>query len=519
MAENLLPLLEADPDRVAITDEFGTFTRAEVNGRVNRLVHALREGGVGAGDVVALLSGNRHEAFETIMALGSAAMVMVPVNWHFTGEEIAYILNDSGAKALVADVEFAGLAAEAAEDAPGLALRVMFGADDPAGVAKGFACYEDLLAAASDAEPADQAAGSYMLYTSGTTGRPKGVRSTAFAPGQPLAVRNVILEGLAGMLQIPREGVALVNSPIYHGGPFLFSLLPAVLGATLVVRRKFDPVESLRLIDEHKVTTAYFVPTHFVRFLRLDESERSGFDGGSLQAVYHTAAPCPPDVKQQMIDWWGPVIHELYAATETGALGTFITGPDWVAKPGSVGRAMPVIEILVLDDDGKRLGPNEVGQVYVKNLLGGDFEYHNAPEKTADAHLEAGVMTVGDVGYLDDDGFLFLCDRKIDMIISGGVNIYPAEIESVLVNHPAVADAAVFGVPNDEFGEEVKAVVELVPGRATDEAELVAHCREHLAGFKVPRSVEFRSLPRTPTGKLLKRELRDPYWAGQSRSI
>jgi long-chain acyl-CoA synthetase len=519
MAENLLPLVEADPDRVAITDEFGTFTRAELNGRVNRLIHALRDGGVAQGDVVALLANNRHEAFETIMALGAAGMVMVPLNWHFTASEIAYILNDSGARALVTDVEFAGLAAEAAEDAPDLELRVVFGTDSSVGVVKGFIGYEELIGTAPDSEPADQAAGSYMLYTSGTTGRPKGVRSTAFSPGQPLAVRNVILEGLAGMLQIPREGVALVNSPIYHGGPFLFSLLPAVLGATLVVRRKFDPVETLRLIDEHQVTTAYFVPTHFVRFLRLDDRDKAGFDGSSLQAVYHTAAPCPPDVKQQMIDWWGPVIHELYAATETGALGTFITGSDWVAKPGSVGRAMPVVEILILDDDGKRLGPDEVGQVYVKNLMGGDFEYHNAPDKTADAHLEAGVMTVGDVGYLDEDGFLFLCDRKIDMIISGGVNIYPAEIESVLVNHPAVADAAVFGVPNDEFGEEVKAVVELVPGRTADQAELVAHCREHLAGYKVPRSVEFRSLPRTPTGKLLKRELRDPYWAGQNRTI
>jgi long-chain acyl-CoA synthetase len=362
-----------------------------------------------------------------------------------------------------------------------------------------------------------------MFYTSGTTGRPKGVRSTAFAVGQSVAARSAMLEGLAGLFRIPRGGSVLVNSPLYHGGPFLFSLLPAGLGATVILRQRFDPAETLRLIDEHAITTAYFVPTHFVRLLRVPEEERAAFDGSSLQAVYHTAAPCPPEVKRQMLEWWGPVIHELYAATETGALGTFITGDEWLKKPGSVGRAMPVVEILVLGEKGERLGTNETGQIYVRNLMGGDFEYHGAPEKTAAAHLEPGVMTVGDVGYLDEDGFLFLCDRKIDMIISGGVNIYPAEIEAVLVTHPAVADAAVIGVPNEEFGEEVKAVVELAPGHEASDAlaaELATFARERLAGYKVPRSVEFEDhLPRTPTGKLLKRELRDPYWVGQERAI
>jgi long-chain acyl-CoA synthetase len=224
-----------------------------------------------------------------------------------------------------------------------------------------------------------------------------------------------------------------------------------------------------------------------------------------------------------MLEWWGPVIHELYAATETGALGTFVTGAEWLTKPGTVGKAMPIAEILIIGEDGERLGAGQEGQIYIKNLMGGDFEYKGAPEKTAEAHLEPGVMTVGDVGYLDDDGYLFLCDRKIDMIISGGVNIYPAEIEAVLVTHPAVADAAVFGVPNEEFGEEVKAVVEPAPGHeASDDLarELVTFARRHLAGYKVPRSVDFAEvLPRTPTGKLLKRELRDPFWAGRERVI
>ena len=519
MAENLLPLVEADPSRPAVVDEFATLDRAEFNRRVNQLVHGLRAAGLGAGDAVAALAGNRHEFYEALQAVEASSWVFVPLNWHFTGEELAYILNDSGARCLLADAEYADLAADAAGRAPGVEIRVMFGGPP----APGFADYEELLASSSGDEPEGQASGTYMFYTSGTTGRPKGVRSTAFTVGQPRAVRSMMLEGLAGLLQIPAGGAVLVNSPLYHGGPFLFSVLPAARGATVVLRRRFDPGETLRLIEEHRITTAYFVPTHFVRLLKVDEELRRASDPSSLRAVYHTAAPCPPDVKRQMIEWWGPVIHELYAATETGALGTFITGEEWLAKPGSVGRPLPVVEILVVGDDGARLGPNEVGQIYVKNLMGGDFEYHGAPEKTAAAHLEPGVMTVGDVGYVDDDGFLFLCDRKIDMVISGGVNIYPAEIEAVLVNHPAVADVAVFGVPNEEFGEEVKAVVELVPeveASADLASELTAFARRHLAGFKVPRSVEFSDkLPRTPTGKLLKRELRDPYWAGRERVI
>jgi long-chain acyl-CoA synthetase len=528
MAENLLSLAEADPERPAIIDEFTELTRAQFNARVNQLVHSLRGAGLGPGDTVALLSDNRHEWLEAVAATGCSSWVFVPLNWHFTAGELAYILQDSGTNALLADAAFSELAVAAAADSPGVEIRVMFGgpaAPGARGVPEdtGFVDYEELLAASPDTEPEDQATGAYLIYTSGTTGRPKGVSSTAFATGQPLAVRNVMLQGLAGLFQMPSEGAVLCNSPLYHGGPFLYTHLAAALGATVVIRRKFDAADTLRLIDEHRITTAYFVPTHFVRLLKLDEENRKAFDGSSLKAVYHTAAPCAPEVKRQMLEWWGPVIHELYAATETGALGTFVTGGEWLAKPGTVGKAMPIAEILIIGEDGERLGPGQEGQIYIKNLMGGDFEYKGAPEKTAEAHLEPGVMTVGDVGYLDDDGYLFLCDRKIDMVISGGVNIYPAEIEAVLVTHPAVADAAVFGVPNDEFGEEVKAVVELTPGREPSDdlaRELVAFARQHLAGYKVPRSVDFAAtLPRTPTGKLLKRELRDPFWAGRQRVI
>ena len=453
------------------------------------------------------------------MACGIGAWVLVPLNWHLTSEELAYILGDSGARALLADTEFSAVAVDALKDAPSVTVRLAVGENR----ADGFDAYDDLLAAASPEEPADQAAGTYMFYTSGTTGRPKGVRSTSFVVGMPVSVHAAMLSGLAGMLHIPEGGVCLVNAPLYHGGPFLFSMLPAYQGATLVMRRKFDPADMLRVIDEYKVTTAYAVPTHFVRLLRLPQETKDTFDGGSLKAVFHTGAPCAPDVKRQMLEWWGPVIHELYSATETGGLGCFITGDEWLKKPGTVGKPLPVVSIEIVGDDGEVLPPHEVGTVYIRNLIGGDFSYHGAPEKTAQAHREPGVMTVGDVGYLDDDGYLFLCDRKIDMIISGGVNIYPAEIEAVLVNHPAVLDAAVFGIPHDEFGEEVKAVIQPAPGHRQSEAltaEILAYAREHLAGYKVPRSIDFTDeFPRTETGKLVKRELRDPYWQGRERSI
>jgi long-chain acyl-CoA synthetase len=519
VAEHLRDLAAADPEGPAIIDELGTVSRTELNERVNRLVNGLRAAGLAQGDAVAVLCGNRREYVEAVMACGVGAWVLVPLNWHLTGEELAYILNDSGAKALLSDAEYTAVAVDAVNQAPGVTVRLAIGA----GTAEGFDAYDDLLAAASADEPPEQAAGTYMFYTSGTTGRPKGVRSTSFVVGMPVAVHASLLAGLAGMFRIPEGGVCLINAPLYHGGPFLFSMLPAYRGATLVMRRKFDPEDMLRVIDEYGVTVAYAVPTHFVRLLRLPDSVKRSFDGGSLQGVYHTGAPCAPEVKRQMLEWWGPVIHELYSATESGGLGCFVTGDEWLKKPGTVGKPLPVVAIEIVSDDGDVLPANEVGTVYIRNLIGGDFSYHNAPEKTAEAHREPGVMTVGDVGYLDDEGYLFLCDRKIDMIISGGVNIYPAEIEVVLVNHPAVLDAAVFGIPHDEFGEEVKAVLQLAPGQEASDGlarEITVYAREHLAGYKVPRSIDFTDeFPRTETGKLVKRALRDPYWQGRERAI
>jgi len=502
-------------DEIALIDEFGRFTWREFDERQNRLLHALRGLGLGVGDTVALLGGNRHEWVEVLAVGGSLGLVTVPINWHFSADEVSYILENSGAAALVADVEFADNAAAAAEQA-GVPIRISFG-----GSIDGFTDFEELVAAGDPAEPDDQAAGATMFYTSGTTGRPKGVRSTLQAVGgDPVAAVDQ-LNGLMTLYKIPAEGVVLCNAPLYHAGPLAACLIPFVLGAQLVLRRKWDAAETLSLIDQHEVTGYYAVPTHFTRLLRLPEETRAAFSGQSLKSVLHTAAPCPREVKRQMIEWWGPVITELYGASEGAGTGAVVTSEEWLQKPGTVGIAIPTTEILILGEGGERLGSGEVGQIYLRSLFGIDFEYLGDEEKTKGAHLEPSVFSFGDIGYLDEDGYLFLSDRKIDMIISAGVNIYPAEIESTIFSHPAVADVGVFGIPNEEFGEEVKAAVELVPGsdEGTVEAELRQLCREHLAGYMVPRSFEFGELPRTETGKLPKRVRRDRYWEGTGRTI
>jgi long-chain acyl-CoA synthetase len=502
---------------LAIVDEFGSWTWAEHNDRVNRLMHGLRGLGLGVGDTLCVVGNNRHEWLETFSAGSNLGLVMVPVNWHFSAEEIAYVIENSGARAIVGDAEFAQ-AVHAAAGAAGTGIRISFG-----GPIDGFTDIEEVIAAGSPDEPPDQVSGKSMLYTSGTSGRPKGVQSTLQqVGGDP----NENLGKLALLLSLYRltdlDGkVVLCNAPLYHGGPLAICGVPFFLGATIILRRKWNGEETLRLIDEHGVNIYYAVPTHFTRMLKLPDDVKASFSGASLDYVLHTAAPCPPGVKQQMIDWWGPVLMELYGASEAGGVGTVVDSHEWLQRPGTVGRPTPIAELLIVDENGERLGPNEVGQIYVKSLMGIDFTYLGDEEKSANAHLEPGVFTFGDIGYVDDDGYLFLSDRKIDMIISGGVNIYPAEIEAVITTHPAVADCGVFGVPNDEFGEEVKAAVELLAGAdtATVEADLKRMCRERLAGYMCPRSYDFGPLPRTATGKLPKRELRAKYWEGTGRSI
>jgi len=508
------------PDAPAVIDERGSTSWAALQERTNRLIHALRAAGLGAGDTVALLARNRREYFEVMAAGMHAGIFVVPVNWHWVARELAYVIDNSDAAALIVDEVYVDVAEEAvrAPETGRCRLRVVIGDRRAAG----FAGYETLLAAHAADEPPDQQAGAPMFYTSGTTGFPKGVRTGVVPVGTDPAALAALAQGLLGLLGVPADGVSLLCGPAYHSAQWAFSMLPLAAGSTIVMRHRFDPEETLALIDEYRVTNLHLVPTQFIRMLKLPESTRAAFRGDSLVVAIHGAAPCPPQVKRQMLAWWGNRITEYYGGTEGGFL-TIITGDEWLRKPGSVGRATPVVELLIVRDDGTLAGPNEPGHIYFRSRLGADFRYHKDAAKTEAAHREPGVGTLGDVGYLDDDGYLFLSDRKIDMIISGGVNIYPAEIESVLVTHPAVADAAVFGIPHEEFGEEVKAAVELAPGFVPSDGlaeELIAHVRSQLAGYKAPRSVDFESqLPRAPTGKLMKRLLRDRYWQAAGRAI
>jgi long-chain acyl-CoA synthetase len=510
---------ESAGDQDALIDERGALAWTELNARSNQLIAAFHELGLESGDTIALFAGNCREYYEIMLAATHAGIVYVPVNWHFSAEELAYVVANSDARVLFVENQFSDVAsaALARNETPGLTHTVEIRGDTD-----GMLAYETLLAGQSTAEPEQQTLGGPMFYTSGTTGRPKGVKSSTFAAGGPIELMELIGGGLSQMLSIPADGRTLICGPAYHSAQWAFSFLPLIAGSSVLMRHRFDPEETLQLIDEFKVTNVHLVPTQFHRLLKIPESARSGFDGGSLDVVWHGAAPCPQETKRRMIDWWGPVIHEYYGSTE-GSIVTQARAEDWLERPGTVGQPAATVEITIRDEDGKELPVGESGQIYVKSLMGSDFEYHNEPDKTADVHLEPGVFTFGDVGYFDEDGFLYLTDRKIDMIISGGVNIYPAEIEAVLQQHPAIEDAAVFGVPNEEFGEEVKAAVKLMPGEAADETmseQLISFCREHLAHYKAPRSIDFEEeFPRHETGKLYKRLLRDRYWQDSSRKI
>ena len=511
---------EARGDELALADDVGTRTFAELDERVNRLIHSLRGAGVEYGDTVAIVSGNCNEWFEMALACANNGVTFVPVNWHLVAPEIAYILGDCGAKLVMTDHRFVDEVAKALDDpqSAGVQTALVVGADS----SDRFQNFDDFLNAGSADEPDDQSFGGPMFYTSGTTGNPKGVRGSLSAMPEKATPEIWLLigAGFSEMMTVP--GVTVLCGPVYHSAQWAFSFLPMMAGSSTVMQHKYDSAGVLELIDKYKATNIHLVPTQMKRLVDLDEETKAAFDGSSLQLVLHGAAPCPPVVKREMIDWWGPKITEYYGSTE-GSVITLITSEQWLEKGGSVGPPMPNMEILVLSDDGEQLGPNEEGTLYFRSAMGTDFEYHNAPEKTADAHKEPGVFTTGDVGYLDDDGYLWLSDRKIDMIISGGVNIYPAEIEQVLGGHSQVADVAVIGVPNEEFGEEVKAIIVANDGVSADDdlvSTLGAYCRENLAGYKCPRSYDFLDeLPRTGTGKVQKRKLREPYWADQAGKI
>ena len=511
---------EARGSELALADDVGQLTFAELDARVNQTVHALRDAGVDAGDTIAIVCGNSNEWFITALACANTGVTHVPVNWHLVGPEIAYILGDCGAKLVLTDHRFVDEVTRALDDPQSSAVTTALVVGAPTDAR--FTNFDDFVDAGSTDEPEDQSFGGPMFYTSGTTGNPKGVKSSlsAMEPGTTPEVWHLIGAGFAQMMTVP--GVTVLCGPAYHSAQWAFSFLPMMAGSATVMQHKYDSAGVLDLIDEHKATNIHLVPTQMKRLVDLPDEVKAGFDGSSLELVLHGAAPCPPVVKRSMIDWWGPKITEYYGSTE-GSVITIVNSEDWLRKGGSVGPAMENMEILVLDDDGQQVGPNTEGTLYFRNLMGMDFEYHNAPEKTVEAHSEPGVFTTGDVGYLDDEGFLWLSDRKIDMIISGGVNIYPAEIEGVLGGHDLVADVTVIGVPNEEFGEEVKAIV--VPNTGVSAGDelagtLAAFCRENLAGYKCPRSFDFADeLPRTGTGKVQKRKLRAPYWEGHEKQI
>ncbi|WP_109530415.1 MULTISPECIES: acyl-CoA synthetase [Nocardia] len=502
------------PDRVALVmaSSGETVTYAQLEECSLRFATALRERGLGVGGHIAILLENTRAYLEVAWAAQRSGLYYTAVNRHLRPAEVQYILADSGATALVTSAAMADVVAGL--DLSDIPVRVTVDGDLP-----GFERYDDILAATAPGPLADECEGREMLYSSGTTGRPKGVRKQLPATplGDPTAApvqiaRGLLISGATG------DGVYLSPAPLYHGAPLVFSMSWQRLGATVVVMERFDPAQCLDLIENYRVTHTQMVPTMFVRMLRLPAERRARFDRSSLVDVVHSAAPCPVAVKHRMIEWWGPIISEYYSGTED--IGTtYIGAQDWLSHPGSVGK--PMQECHIVDAEGNEVGPRVVGVVHFGG--GRPFEYHNNPDATAAAAHPKGWRTIGDMGYLDEDGYLYLTDRKAHMIISGGVNIYPQEAENVLAGHRAVADVAVIGVPDEEMGEAVKAVVQAVDPALADDAlaaELIEFCRGELASYKCPRTVDFvTELPRDPNGKLYKRLLRERYWEGRESRV
>ena len=496
------PIAATAPDRVAVLDVDGTSTTyGELARRVDRLSHAFTARGLGPGDAVAAVLPNRRAYYEVRLATGQSGLYFTPIGHHLTTAEIAYVVADSEARLVVADRTLTGTVGAARDE-------IGFGSGDRIAVdgAPGWADYEQLLAEQPDGPLLRPRAGEVMGYTSGTTGRPKAVRKPL--PDGPPRFSQHVLDFMARLDIRPGPEVHLAAAPLYHAAPGTFSAVALALGHTVVLAERPTQEEWLRLIEQHRVSVTFTVPTTLQRLVRLPAAVRDAHDTSSLRSVVHAGAPCPPEIKRQAIALLGPVLTEFYGATEGSA--TALTSVEWLTKPGSVGYPLPGTRVRVLDDDGRDVPTGEAGTVHFS--LPTPFEYFKAPAKTASA-MHDGLFTAGDVGHLDDDGWLFLHDRRTDLVISGGVNLYPAEIEGVLAAHPAVADAAVIGVPDPEWGQRAVAVVQPEPCVPTGSAladELVAHCRSALAGYKVPRTVEFTDeLPRTASGKLLRRELRD----------
>ena len=508
-------IAQDDPAHVALIEADGRkYTAGELLGEANRIVHGLRALGLKHGDTFAAMLTNEAAMLQCYLAATQAGFYITPINSHLTAPEVAYIVQDCDAKALFCSARTADVGRQAAKST-GFPASGMFSTVP----AEGFRDFADLKKDQPTTTPTARRAGASMTYTAGTTGQPKGVRRPLpDLDPETVAERNAMFLQLFGIT--PHDsGVHIVVAPLYHTAVLNFATNHLHFGHTVVLMDKWTPEGMLDLIARYRVTTTHMVPTHFKRLLSLPDAVRAKADVSSLRHMIHGAAPGPVDVKKQMIEWWGDVIYEYYAASEGG--GTMVAPQEWMKKPGTVGKAWPISKLRILKDDGTECAPREIGTVYMSMGVH-TFEYHKDKKKT-DSSWKDGFFTVGDAGYLDEDGYLFLCDRKSDMIISGGVNIYPAEIESALLAHPKVRDAAVFGIPDDDWGEHVKAVIEpaagALPGPALVE-EILAFCRERLASFKIPRSIDFTpELPRDPNGKLYKRKLRDPYWEGRDRAI
>ena len=483
-----------DPSTPAVIAEERVLSWDDIERRSRSLARALDGSSLGEGDVWGVLARNRVEWAEFGLGNARAGTRLVPLNWHLTATEIAALLDDSGCRLVVVEPELRDLVAASA----GVEL-VELGPQ-----------YEKWLEAAGDALLEQRPSGSPLMFTGGTTGKSKGVNRAELAG--PVGSSVTVMGGWGSLVRMPDAGTTLITTPLYH------ALGNAVLNASLakampvVMTGRFDPLRSLELIEQHRITATPMVPTQFLRLLKLDDDDRTRFDLSSVEWILHTAAPCPAWAKVAMIEWLGPVIYEMYGSSE-GTGPAICDSHEWLAHPGTVGKASARIEYSIVDDDGNDLAPGEVGTIYCRRADGAP-EYHGDPDKTASIRLPDGRFTVGDLGWLDDDGYLYLADRRVDLILVAGSNVYPAEIEAVLSEHPSVADVAVFGIPDPEWGEQVKAVIE--PAGELDLDDVRRFAAGRLASYKLPKSYDVvDQLPREAHGKLKKRLLRDPYWAGE----
>lgn len=498
---------ERDPASIAFvmcaTGESVTF--AQLEARANQGAHLLRAAGLRPSDHIAILMENRREFLEVCFAADRSGVYYTTISTHLTADEIAYILRDCAARLLIVSDRMGDMLERLAPDIDA-SCEVLVVGDPP----QGFRSWSSATAGLPETPIPDEAQGLDMLYSSGTTGRPKGIKWPL--PDDMPGGRSMLIDLLSSLFGYDAGTRYLSPAPLYHAAPLRHSMVTIRMGGTAFIMERFDPLGALELIERYRITHSQWVPTMFVRLLKLPPEDRARFDLSSMQMAVHAAAPCPVDIKRRMIDWWGEIIHEYYSGTENNGF-TAITTAEWLTHPGSVGRAKLGV-IHICDEAGQELPQGQEGEVYFEN--GHQFVYHNDPEKTASCTNAKGWTTLGDIGRLDAEGYLFLTDRKSFVIISGGVNVYPQEAEDILLGHPAVLDAAVFGVPNEDFGEEVKAVVQLLPQIDPSpalEADLIAICRARLSAIKCPRSVEFRrTLPRSATGKLYKRKLKAEYW-------